>query len=125
MSHTGFQYNPEPGAAEPSGAAACRVYVVELDREVLGERAFLAENPRYRKGRLCLYVGSTCLSPEERFQRHMRGHKANRFVYRYGIRLRPDYYHMYPPMSRLEAELTERELALELRAEGYGVWFNV
>jgi hypothetical protein len=103
----------------------CRVYVVELHREVLKERRFLRENPRRDPLKPCLYVGSTCLAPEERFRRHMRGHKANPFVYRYGVRLRPELFAHYPELSRDEAELTERELALELRAQGYGVWFNV
>jgi hypothetical protein len=55
----------------------------------------------------------------------MRGHKANPFVYRYGVRLRPDLYGQYPDLSRDEAELSERELALDLRRQGYGVWYNV
>lgn len=114
-----------PSPERDPQAPHCRVYVIELDREVLKERAFVRENPKYRKGALCLYVGSTCLTPEERFERHMTGHRGNRYVYRYGIRLRPQFYHMYPPMTREEAELTEHELALELRADGYGVWFNV
>lgn len=103
----------------------CRVYVIELDREVLRERRFLRENPRRDPAKPCLYVGSTCLRPEERFRRHMRGHKANPFVYRYGIRLRPELFAHYPELTRDEAELTERELALELRGRGYAVWFNV
>jgi hypothetical protein len=103
----------------------CRVYVVELHREVLKERRFLRENPRRDPAKPCLYVGSTCLTPEERFRHHMRGHKANPFVYRYGVRLRPDLFAHYPELRRDEAELSERELALELRAQGYGVWFNV
>ena len=103
----------------------CHVYVVELHPEVLRERAFVRENPKYVRGKLCVYVGSTCLAPEERLGRHLIGRKANRFVYRYGVRLRPDFYHMYPAMTRDEAELTERELAEELRSEGYGVWFAV
>lgn len=101
------------------------MYVVELHREVLTERKFVRENPRRDPGKPCLYVGSTCLTPELRFRRHMRGHKANPFVYRYGVRLRPEFYESYPDMTREEAELTERELALELRRRGYGVWFNV
>jgi hypothetical protein len=109
----------------PPAQGGCRVYVVELDREVLKERAFVKENPRHARGKLCLYVGSTCLTPEERFENHMRGYKGNRYVYRYGVRLRPDFYRHYPPMTRDEAELTEREVALELRSEGYAVWFNV
>ena len=103
----------------------CRVYVVELDREVLTERKFLRENPRRDPTKACLYVGSTCLTPERRFQHHMLGHKANPFVYRYGVRLRPEFTAGYPDFTRDEAELTERELALTLRREGYGVWYNV
>jgi hypothetical protein len=103
----------------------CRVYVVELHREVLKERRFLRENPRRDPAKPSLYVGSTCLTPEERFRHHMRGHKANPFVYRYGVRLRPDLFAHYPELTRDEAELSERELALELRRQGYGVWFNV
>ena len=103
----------------------CRVYVVELDRGVLAERRFLRENPRRDPEKPCLYVGSTCVTLEERFRNHQRGYKANPFVYRYGVRLRPEFYQHYPPLTRDEAELTERELALELRAKGYGVWFNV
>ena len=101
------------------------MYVIELDREVLKERAFVSANPRHRPGWLCLYVGSTCLAPEERLERHLTGRHGNRYVYRYGIRLRPDFYRMYPPMTRDEAELTEAELAEELRKEGYAVWYAV
>ena len=104
---------------------SCHVYVVELDRGVLKERRFVRENPNRDTEKLCLYVGSTCISPEERFRNHQRGHKANPFVYRYGVRLRPEFYSHYPGLTRDEAELSERELALELRQKGYGVWFNV
>lgn len=103
----------------------CTVYVVELDPGVLKEGRFVRENPRRHASKPCLYVGSTCLEPEERFRNHMRGHKGNPFVYRYGVRLRPEFTSHYPAFTREEAELTERELALELRARGYGVWFNV
>ena len=103
----------------------CRVYVIELDREVLTQRKFVRENPRRDPAKPCLYVGSTCLTPDRRFNDHMRGHKSNSFVYRYGIRLRPEFTRHYPELTRDEAELTERELALALRRQGYGVWFNV
>jgi hypothetical protein len=99
--------------------------VIELDRDVLGERKYRRENPKYAPGKLCLYVGSTALSPERRFRNHVLGHRANRYVYRYGLRLRPEFYRHYPPMGRVEAELTERELALELRDEGFAVWYNI
>ena len=114
-----------PTVVEPDPPATCRVYVIELDPAVLRDRRFRAENPRYAPGKLCFYVGSTALTPEERFANHRRGHKGNRYAGQFGVRLRPDFYQHYPPMGRLEAELTEREVALELRAEGYAVWFNV
>lgn len=103
----------------------CGVYVVELHPEVLKEQKFLRENPGRRPSLPCLYIGSTCLTPAERFRSHMRGQKSNPFVYRYGVRLRPEFYRHYPAMTRDEAELTERELALDLRARGYGVWFRI
>lgn len=103
----------------------CRVYVVELDRGVLGERKFMRANPGRDPSKPCVYVGSTCLTPKARFRSHLVGHKANPFVYRYGVRLRPDLYAQYPALSREEAELSERELALALRRQGYGVWYNV
>ncbi len=106
-------------------ARRCRVYVIELDAGVTTERRFLDENPWRDTTKPCVYVGSTCLPVEERFANHMRGHKANPFVYRYGKRLRMDLVPDYPPFTRDEAELTERELALELRRRGFGVWFNV
>lgn len=105
--------------------ATCRVYVVELDRDVLRERKYRRANPGFMPQKLCLYVGSTALTPEERLRNHLLGHRANRYVYRYGLRLRPEFYRHYPLMGREEAELTERELALELREEGHAVWFNV
>ena len=103
----------------------CRVYVIELHREVLTSRRFVRENPGRDPRKPCLYVGSTCLTPELRFHDHMRGHKANALVYRFGVRLRPEFYRHYPELTRDEAELTERELALELRRQGFAVWFNV
>jgi hypothetical protein len=115
----------KPSALEPDAPTRCSVYVVELDREVLKERRFARANPGYVPGQLCLYVGSTALAPEERLRNHLRGHRGNRYVYRYGRRLRPELTSHYPPLTRDEAELTERELALELRRRGYAVWFNV
>jgi hypothetical protein len=114
-----------PSALEPDAPTHCSVYVVELDREVMRERRFVRENPGYVPGQLCLYVGSTGLPPEERLRNHLRGHRGNRYVYRYGRRLRPEFTSHYPPLTREEAELTERELALELRRRGYAVWYNV
>ncbi|HSQ82552.1 MAG TPA: hypothetical protein VLU54_15710 [Casimicrobiaceae bacterium] len=98
------------------------VYVVELSRDVLSEPRFLRANPDYRPGMPCVYVGMTGLTPDERFDKHKAGIKANRFVKRYGLRLLPSLYEVYNPMPYGGAQEMEVELGIALREEGYGVW---
>lgn len=98
------------------------VYVIELSPEVLSERRFREANPDHDPRKPCLYVGMTGLTPEERFQNHKAGIKANRYVLRYGLRLRPDLYAYANPMPFTAAEEMERELAEGLREEGHAVW---
>ena len=98
------------------------VYVVLLSRDVLREPRFRLANPQYVAGRDCVYVGMTGLSPDERFDKHKAGIKANRFVRRYGLRLMPELYEVYNPMPYRGAQDMEVELAIALREEGYGVW---
>lgn len=100
------------------------VYVIELDREVLKERKFVEENPQHDPDKACLYVGVTGLDPEERFENHQRGHKASKWVRKYGECLRPDLFEEYDPMSYDEAAKKEVELAEDLRAKGHAVWQN-
>jgi hypothetical protein len=63
----------------------------------------------------------TGLPPEERFRNHKNGIKAARIVQRYGIRLLPELYECFNPMPFAAAAKMERELAEDLRAEGYAV----
>ena len=98
------------------------VYVVELDEGVLRERRFAAANPDRDPSKPCLYVGATGLSPEERFENHKAGYKANRYVERYGLKLRPELYEEYNPLSYEDAREMETELAAMLREKGYAVW---
>jgi hypothetical protein len=98
------------------------VYVVELSKDVLGEARFRRCNPDYDPSRPCVYVGMTGLSPDERFDKHMAGIKANRYVTRYGLRLLPELYECYNPMPYEGAREMEVELAIALREAGYGVW---
>ncbi len=99
------------------------VYVVELDPVVLErEPRFLQENPEHNPMMPCLYVGMTGRDPQERYANHKKGYKANRFVKRYGRRLRPHLYERYNPMTYEDAERREVELAEELRTMGYAVW---
>jgi len=98
------------------------VYVIELDRGVLEDRKFRAENPDYVPGKPCVYVGLTGLSPEERFAQHQAGVKSSRWVRKYGIRLKPRLYEKYNPMSYKTVVKREQWLAQHLRKKGYGVW---
>lgn len=98
------------------------VYVVELARGVLDEARFRRANPGYLPGMPCVYVGMTGQNPDVRFDKHKAGLKANRYVQRYGLRLRPDLYEVYNPMPYDGARDMEVELAIALRESGYGVW---
>ena len=98
------------------------MYVVELAREVMFEPRFAKANPDYVPGKPCVYVGMTGLNPDERFDKHKAGIKANRFVRDYGLRLLPALYEAFNPMPYEGAREMEVELAIGLREEGYGVW---
>ena len=98
------------------------VYVVELSRDVLYEPRFCRSNPQYALGKPCVYVGMTGLDPDVRFDKHKAGIQANRFVKEYGLRLLPELYECYNPMPYDGARDMEVELAIGLRAQGYGVW---
>ena len=98
------------------------VYVIELDPAVLDLKKFMTKNPLYKKGKEAFYVGMTGLDPEKRFQNHQKGYKANRYAKKFGLRLRPDIYAKYNPMSWKDAEAFEVELAESLRRQGYAVW---
>jgi hypothetical protein len=98
------------------------VYVVELSKEVLNEKRFMKANPGYISGKPCVYVGMTGLNPDLRFDKHKAGIQANRYVLRFGLRLLPEIYEAYNPMSYDAARDMEVELAIDLREGGYGVW---
>ena len=98
------------------------VYVVQLSDLVWNEPGFRRANPDYQPGKPFVYVGMTGLDPDLRFDRHMAGVQANRFVLRYGLRLMPELYEVYNPMPYEAAREMEVELAVGLRESGYGVW---
>jgi len=98
------------------------VYVVELAKRVLDEPRFMKANPGYQAGQPCVYVGMTGLDPDIRFDKHKAGIQANRYVQRFGLRLLPEIYSAYNPMSYDAARDMEVELAIDLREGGYGVW---
>jgi hypothetical protein len=111
-----------------------QVYVIELSKRVFTEdKKFRAANPQFNGVLQCVYVGMTSKMPAERFQQHKtvyvnkKGHKLSaNIVQKYGTYLRPSLYdHInLKPMTRQEALLMEQKLALDLRRQGYAVWFN-
>ena len=106
--------------AAPAALHHC-VYVVLLDPAVLKLRKIRALNPARDKAKPCVYVGMTGLTPPERFANHKSGIKAARIVQRYGLRLLPELYEVFNPMPFDVAAQMERELADDLRVQGYAV----
>lgn len=111
-----------------------QVYVIELSKRVFTENArFRAANPQFNGVLQCLYVGMTSKTPAERLRQHKtgyinkKGHKLSaNIVQKYGTYLRPSLYEHInqKAMTRPEALLMEEKLALDLRRQGYAVWFN-
>ena len=111
-----------------------KVYVVELSKKVFTENSrFRAANPQFNGVLECLYVGMTSKTPQERLKQHKtgyvnkKGHKiSSSIVEKYGIYLRPSLYDQInmQPMTREQALLMEEKLALNLRRQGYAVWFH-
>jgi hypothetical protein len=111
-----------------------RVYVVELSKRVFTEDwKFRSANPQFNGVLECLYVGMTSKTPTERFKQHKtgyvnaKGHDLSAYVvYKYGTYLRPSLYEHInaTPMTRQQALTMEKKLALDLRRQGYAVWFN-
>ena len=98
------------------------VYVVELSQDVWLEPRFRRSNPDYVEGKPCVYVGMTGLDPDLRFDKHKAGIQSNRFVRDYGLRLWPDLYEGFNPMSYDDACEREVEIGIDLRESGFGVW---
>jgi predicted GIY-YIG superfamily endonuclease len=111
-----------------------KVYVIELSKRVFTENAkFRLANPQFNGVLECLYVGMTSKTPLERFKQHKsgyvskKGHKLSaNIVQKYGAYLRPSLYdHInLKTMTREQALIMEKNLALDLRRKGYAVWFN-
>lgn len=111
-----------------------QVYVIELSKKVFTENTrFRNANPQFNGVLECLYVGMTSKTPEERFTQHKAGYISKKgfnisakLVAMYGRYLRSSLYdHINEkPMTKKEALLMEEKLALDLRRQGYAVWFN-
>ncbi len=111
-----------------------QVYVIELSKRVFSDDTkFRTANPQFNGVLQCLYVGMTSKTPAERFKQHTtgyvnkKGHNLSaKIVHKYGTYLRPSLYNHLnlKVMTREEALIMEEKLALDLRRQGYAVWFN-
>src|SRR5436305_15265492 len=111
-----------------------QVYVIELSKRVFTENAkFRNANPQFNGVLECLYVGMTSKTPAERLQQHKTGYVNKKgqklsasIVPKYGNYLRPSLYERMnlKAMTRQQALMMEEKLAMDLRRQGYAVWFN-
>jgi len=97
------------------------VYVILLDPGVRRFPSIMRLNPNRDPGKPCVYVGMTGLPVEQRFENHKKGIKAASLVKKYGVRLMPELYAYLNPMPYEAAAQMEKDLAADLRAEGYTV----
>jgi hypothetical protein len=99
------------------------VYVVELDSVVMESKKFRKANEG-SVGAVCVYVGCTGLSPEQRLANHKAGKKANTYVQLFGMGLLRELFEHLNPMPYDEAVAMEHKLAEQLRNQGFAVWSN-
>ena len=97
------------------------VYVILLDAAVLKHPSIVRLNPKRDPVKPCVYVGMTGLPVAHRFENHKHGYKSSWVVEKYGVRLLPELYEHLNPMPFDAAVQMEKELAEDLRAEGYTV----
>ena len=97
------------------------VYVILLDPAVAGHLSVLRANPKRDPSKPCVYVGLTGLPVDHRFENHKHGYQSAWTVQRYGIRLMPELFEHLNPMPYDAAAQMEKDLAGDLRSQGYTV----
>lgn len=97
------------------------VYVVLLDEKAAKHPSIRKANPGRDPRKPCVYVGMTGLPVEHRLQNHLHGYKASWVVEKYGRQLLPELFAHLNPMPYEAAVEMERDLAADLRAQGYTV----
>jgi hypothetical protein len=91
------------------------VYVVELGEHINLDLPDAAT----------VWIGQTHLTPEQRFEEHREGRRANRQVQESGIGLRSDLYADQPELrTRQEADAYQALLAQTLENSGYSVYLE-
>ena len=97
------------------------VYVVLLSKAALKDLSILGRNPARDPSKPAVYVGMTGLPVDHRFENHKNGYKSARLVRKHGVRLLPEMYEHLNPMPYEHAVQMEKDLADDLRVQGYAV----
>ena len=97
------------------------VYVVLLSKAALKDLSILRRTPARDPSKPAVYVGMTGLPVDHRFENHKNGYKSSRLVRKYGVRLLPELFEHLNPMPYEHAVQMEKDLADDLRAQGYAV----
>lgn len=105
----------------PEPALHHNVYVILLSEAALKELSILRRNPERDPRKPAIYVGMTGLPVDHRFENHRNGYKSARWVRKYGVRLLPELYEYLNPMPYEHAVQMEKDLAADLRSQGYTV----
>lgn len=112
---------PKPAPEERDSNYHHNVYVVLLEPDVARMRRVQQENPERDPAKPCVYVGMTGLDPVVRLANHKAGIKAAYVVKRWGLRLLPELFAHLNPMPFEAAAIMERDLAEDLRRQGFTV----
>ena len=97
------------------------VYVILLEPGILRHPSIIRLNTNRDPAKPCVYIGMSGLPVEQCFENHKKGVKEAWVVAKYGIRLMPELYEYLNPMPFEAAAQMEKDLAADLRAEGYTV----
>ena len=97
------------------------VYVILLNPAVANHPKVLRQNPNRDPSKPCVYVGMTGLTVDQRFANHRNGYKSSWVVKKYGEGLMPELYEYLNPMPYDAAVQMEKDLAEDLRNQGYTV----
>ena len=97
------------------------VYVILLSARALKNGSVCRLNPNRDPAKPAIYVGMIGLPVDHRFENHKNGYKAARLVRKYGVRLLPELFEHLNPMPYEAAVQMEKDLAEDLRNEGYAV----
>ena len=98
-----------------------RVYVVLLNEYIGTLPQMRRRNHKRDPSKPFVYVGLTPLSVGRRFDFRKATPETEWRVHKFGVRLMPELYDSFNPMTRKQALKTAKKLADDLRAKGFGV----